>query len=329
MFKDMNNKTLSIVFVGLLAVVLIVFSVGGDMKDRSFKGKLVDVPKEKINKITINLPAKESFTLVKNDDQWNVQQKDKTYPANGNMVDRTLNKMKQLKVNQIVATSEDKWEDYKVTDSLGTKVIINAGGDKEELTFGKLNFNRRTRSATTYLREGENTNVYGVSGMLKMSLSRGADSFYDKQMIDIKQPQNISKITYNYRNGKSKTLKKKNGGWRFNQTKVDSAAVASYLRSISNLRGSGFADVKKNQVKNPAVSLKIKGKDIQPAIKLKAGKANNQLVAYSSQKSEFVYTISKKTLEEKLRANKSTFLEQKGKKKKSPKGLKKARLPNR
>ncbi len=329
MFKDMNNKTLSIVFVGLLAVVLVVVSVGGDMKDRSFKGKLVDVPKEEINKIKINVPAKESFTLIKNDDQWSVKQKDKTYPANGNMVDRTVNKIKQLKVNQIMATSEDKWTDYKVTDSLGTKVILHAGNSQEKMILGKLNFDKRTRSATTYIRKGGKDEVYGVSGMLKMSLSRGAQSFYDKKMVDIKQPQNISKITYNFRDSKSKTLKKKNGEWHLNQTKVDSAAAESYIKSISSLRGSGFADVKKNQLKNPEVTVTIKGKEIQPDIKLKAGRVNDQLVAYSSEKPEYMYTISKKTLEEKLRVNKSTFREQKGKDTKSPKGLKKSRLPNR
>jgi hypothetical protein len=308
MFKHINNKSLSIVFAALLAVVLLVFFVGKDKGARSFKSQLVEFKTDKISSITTHPQGQKSYTLKKNKDQWMVDISGKSYPADENGVNRLLDQIGKLRTNQVVARSEDRWADYDVTDSLGTNVVIEAGNKTVGLVIGKLNFDRKTRSSTTYVRENDDDIVYGVDGFLSMAFRRKASDFRDKTIVDINSPGSISKIFYEYDDGGSFELHKKESGWFVDETKADSAAVANYLNDFIQLKGRNIAKVESEEIQEPELKIRIEGEKMDEPVKILAGNISDEQVIHSTQNPLSFFSINNKSLKDKIFVTKEQFI---------------------
>ena len=306
MFNKANPKILGIVFVVLLGLVLIVKLGDSQRGERSFKSELIPFTADEINNIHIVPNNAEAYSLVKDDNTWKVEKEDQRYPASETQVKRVVDQLANLKVNQVVATSSDDWEQYEVSDSLATKVNVKAGNESMGLRVGKLNFDRRTRSATSYARQTGDEHVYGVDGFLKMSFGRGADAYRKKTIVSLENKSNVKQISFDYPADSSFTIQKSNNQWMIEGQAVDSASAAEYLNTIQNLNGSSFADVEKADMENPTYKASISG---QENIEIAAKKVNGQWVVHSSLTPNSYFSDTEGTIRDKLFISKEHFFE--------------------
>ena len=306
MFNKANPRILGIVFVVLLAMVLLVKFTDSQRGERSFKSNLVTYAKDEVAEVSVLPNNSDPYSLVKKGESWNVKKGEQLYPANKNSVNRLLDQLVDLKVNQVVATSSDSWGEYEVTDSAATRVTIKAGDESTDLRIGKLNFDRQTRSAVSYVRQNGDENVYGVNGFLKMTLGRGANAYRKKTLVNLSNPSAVSEISFSYPADSSFVLRKNNNNWMVEGQVADSASTAQFINKIKNMTGNSFAgNIEEGDMANPTLKVNISG---EQSIEVAAKQVNGRWIVHSSLNPTAYFNDSQGNIRDKLFVSKEKFL---------------------
>jgi hypothetical protein len=307
MFNKANPGILGIVFIVLLAMVLLVKFTDSQRGERSFKSNLVSFSKEQVDEVSIIPNNSDPYTLVKKEGNWKVEKGENLYPASKNSVTRLLDQLVDLSVNQVVATSSDNWGEYEVTDSAATKVTIRAGDESTGLRIGKLNFDRQTRSAVSYVRQTGDENVYGVNGFLKMSFGRGPNAYRKKTLVNLSNPSAVSKISFSYPADSSFVLRKNNNNWMIEGQSADSASTAQFINKIKNMKGNSFADnIEEADMTNPTLKVNISG---EQSIEVAAKQVNGRWIVHSSLNPSAYFNDSQGNIRDKLFVAREKFLQ--------------------
>jgi len=189
----------------------------------------------------------------------------KKYRADQSMPGSMVSQLNGLKPESVVATEKDRWEQFEVTDSLGTRVKLFNGTDLlADVVLGKFSFSQ-PRKMNTYVRLADDKEIYGVDGMIGMSFNRNLDSFRDKTIIKSTKTDWV-KLTYSYPADSSFTLEKVNDKWMIGGMAADSASVAKYINSIARLTESKFAETK--PVSSVTHRLKIEGNNMMAPVEI-------------------------------------------------------------
>ena len=258
MFSKFNLKQLLGIFVILLLIVLAVEVFDSKEKtNSSFNSELVSVDQNNIGSFILysrNQPDV-PVTFTKSDDKWTFDKEGVTYNAAPDAINAILNQISNVKADRIVANNKDKWEEYKVTDSLATRIIINDPNGKElaDLYIGKFSYSqpktqnqnpyqRQQGTVTSFVRKGNKKEIYAVEGYLSMMFDR--DIKYMRDPVVIKGNLNDwNKITLTAPSDSSFTMEKQGNTWLLNGQETDSASVVKYLRDLQNLSSHNGAEV--------------------------------------------------------------------------------------
>lgn len=293
MSKKTNFKKISIIVAILLALLLIIKIKDKKQGDRSFKAFVVKVDTAAVNNITI-VPKGENEKLVlkKEQNEWMLQLSDKKVQASSDIVQSLLDNVANMKTKSVAATSKNKWADYEVTDSTGTRVTIGSG--KKELSdfiVGKFSYKqpqeqnsymqKQNVQMSTYVRLYDEKEVYAVDGYLSMMMNRGKEAFRSNTLI-ASNTSNWKQLAFSYPADSSFTMVNQNGKWMINGLLADSVAVATYLPKIGRLTANGFDNAFNVNNAQPEFSVNITGDNINPI----------EIKAYRNSLGELVYTSS-------------------------------------
>jgi hypothetical protein len=258
MYRKLNIKILAIIFSILLVVVILTELADSRRGGRTFREDLVEVNPAEVTSLEISpkVEGNKVIKLVKENDLWFVESDDNRYRADQSLPSSMINELNAMKPESVVATGNERHEQYEVTDSLGTRVKLFSGSKMlADIIIGKFSFSQ-PRKMTSYVRlEGDNV-IYGVNGMLGMSFNRNVDSFRDRTVIK-SVSSDWSRLVYKYPADSSFTLERTAEGWTVGGEPADSASVAEYFDSIRNLSDSRFAE--KKAVVSATHSLVIEG----------------------------------------------------------------------
>ncbi len=306
MYRKLNIKILALIFSVLLLVVVLTELADSRKGGRTFREDLVDVDAEKVSLIEIKprVTGGTDIKLYKENDQWIVESEDKKYKADQSSASSLINELNSIKPESVVATSSDRWEQYEVTDSLGTRLKLFEGNQLlADLIIGKFSFSQ-PRKMTSYVRVEGEKEVYGVNGMLGMSFNRDIDSFRDRTVIS-SNPSDWTRLVFTYPADSSFTLEKAAEGWVINGQVADSASVADYYNTIRNINEGSFTDfVPSIQATH---KLKIEGNnDMIPLEITGYWQGNEDVVVESSQNKGNMF--KSKDLAEKIFVSSSQFL---------------------
>lgn len=261
--NKINNKIL----LGILLLLLLIF-IGkrflGSSGERNFRETLVAVDTSQVNKIVIKPRASngENITLSKTGTSWEVARAEIKDEADINSVKSMLGNMVSMKPKRLVAKSEEKWAQYEVNDSLGTRVMAYAG-DKmlTDFMLGKFNFQQASRSMSNFVRLSEEEEVYSVEGFLS-SFNQDFNNLRDRAFVTTTK-ENITSIRFTYPADSGFVLDNVASRWEIDRQPVDSAAVADYLSGLRNITKSEFADDFSPQGKVAVYQLTISGNNMQ------------------------------------------------------------------
>lgn len=241
----MKSKTLIIIFAILIVILGITYFVEKQKGDRTLLADLVEADTSAITAIEIypKSAGKKEIRFEKVGDEWMLVSGDKKFTTDDNSMKAMLREIQELKPSRLASSSEDKWEKYEVTDSLGTFVKMEVDGDVvADLIFGKFDYNQQTQKAASYVRLAGKDKVYAVDGYLSMTFDRDRESFRDRSLILADQLQ-WTRVTYSYPGDSSFVLQKDEAGyWTTDGMQIDSIACANYLASMARLGGTVFVD---------------------------------------------------------------------------------------
>jgi len=243
MYRKINIKALSVLFAVLLVIVALIEFTDSKKGARTFKADLVEVETENVTSIELypRITGHERIRLFRENEEWKVESEGKTYNADQAVPGDLIAELNGLKPQSVVATSDDRWNRFEVTDSLGTRVkLYNQDNLLADVIIGKFTFSQ-PRNMTSYVRLAKDDEVYGVEGMVGMSFNRDLKAFRDKTVIQ-SNSSDWSKLSFSYPADSSFVLEKVNEKWMVDEQQADSAAVVQFFNSITRLNEGRYAD---------------------------------------------------------------------------------------
>ncbi|QSE98510.1 DUF4340 domain-containing protein [Fulvivirga lutea] len=306
-----KNKILLIVF-GVLLAIYFGNKFLGSNNDRNFRDVLVELDTASVNKVVIEARANshQPVEFIKEGGKWSVSNGAKKDDADKNSVKSIINSLIKLEPQRLVSNSEDKWAQYEVNDSLGTKVKMYAG-DKElaNLVVGKFNFNQQARTAATFVRLADEEEVYTVDGFLASTYNQEFNSFRDKTFVKT-TPENLTSLKFDYAGDSSFVLNKVSDAttgsvWQVNGVEADSASVQKYLNGLRRLNQSDFAD-DFTPSEGAAYTLTIDGNNMN-SIVVKGFMRDDEVILNSSLNSDAYFKKGSLNVFEKLFVSSQSF----------------------
>jgi len=286
MFRKFTIKTLSVIFLSLFILSALSVLIGKHKGSRSFKSELTKIDTARVSSLIIYPPAgAEKVQLNKENGQWQVLSGGKSYSSDKEQVNEMLNILSGLKANRVAARDKSKWAEYRVTDSLATRVQLMAGGKTmSDVYLGRFSYQQipganpymgQPGKMTTYVRLAGDKEVFATEGMLSMSFNRKADDFRNKKVLQLTREKAI-RFSFTTPEG-SYRLEKTNGPWTMDGLLTDSTQTANFLNNLSWLSSSGFADKEKAMSDVAQHTLLIEEEGLQP-VTVKAYPADTTLL---------------------------------------------------
>ena len=263
-----RNSILLIVFVLLLAIFLGKRFLGGD-DSRNFREVLVEVDTAAVTKIVLYTKANdhEAVELIKTSATWDVKSGNISDEADKGSIGGMLSSLVKITPKRLVAKSGDKWAQYEVNDSLGTQVKVY-NGDKllADVIIGKFNFQQATRSMSTFVRLGDDKDVYSVDGFLSSTFNQPFNGFRDKTFLETNKTD-LASLKFDYPGDSSFVLSKIGEKWQVNETMTaDSASVESFLNGLRSIRQRDFVDGFVSTGKSALYQLTVDGNNMSPIV---------------------------------------------------------------
>lgn len=237
--KKANNRIL----IALLAGLIFLFFTVKYFRSSTLQGNLPEnlsgIDTAKVTEIRI-LPGRargHEVRLIRNGKEWELGTADRKGHLEQGAGPTAMRSLIYLRPQRLVSKKKEKWNDFNVDDSTGTKVKVMAGDAVEaELVFGRTGFSQSSGgmfsgSAYTYVRRAKDSEVYTVEGFLESQFNRSFDDWRDKSFLRLKR-DSIDRIEFHYPSDSSFVLEKKEGRWLANNAPADSAAVVSFVTGL-------------------------------------------------------------------------------------------------
>jgi hypothetical protein len=206
-----KKLTIAIVILVLLggAVFLQKKNQNADVAAHSLEGAAAQLPKitisdediKKIDKVELTRPqdkdggAAESITLVKKgDEDWD-EEKPVNSKGNASNVKSMLDALKRLEVKELIDSSKDSYDKYKVSDAKALHAVFYKGKDVAlDAYFGE------DGSRGQMTRIAGKDGVFAVKGYSSYLFNRDAKSWRDKTIFKFEE-KDIVKVSLQNENG--------------------------------------------------------------------------------------------------------------------------------
>jgi hypothetical protein len=307
MFRRISIKSILTLFVVLLVLFVLVKVMDSRQGERTFPEVLVEIDAESVTRITIipRILRGQPVDLIREEDRWMVETQGKRYNANPSLPGSMIDELNHMKLLNLAGIGKEQWEEYEVTDSLGTRVQVYADSEKvSDVWIGKFTY--QTQQITSYVRLADEKEVYGVEGFLPMTFNREANTFRDQTVIK-SDKRNWSRLQFTYADEPSFVLTRMEDQWMVDNQPADSTAVADYFSKIANLTHSGFTD--RNPSGKPTCSLLIEGNNQMTPVRLEGFRQNEQEMILTTSQNEGSY-FSHPELVEKIFVSREDLLKQ-------------------
>jgi hypothetical protein len=276
-----NNRTLIIILILLAGVFLVSRYFRSKTSEGNLKDLQVKIDTAKIDRISIYPKAenKEEIRFTRTGDLWTVQKGEIVAEAEAYAVSNIFSEILTIKADQLVATAREKWSEFHVNDSLGTRVVMNEGKKTRlDMLIGRFNYQpapggygagygQNYGRGITYVRVSDENEVYAIEGFLAMTFNQDFNSWRNQVLLSLTK-DNITRITLDYPMDSGFVIVAQDSLWLMDGVTPDSAKMAQYLNALSRKSGSEFVD-DFNVVTAPDYQLTIEGNNMQ-AVTVKA-----------------------------------------------------------
>jgi hypothetical protein len=250
MFKKLNPLSLLALLALLAVAAVLIIRHDTHKKQGSFVRELVIADRNKITSIVI-IPkgmTEDVITIEKKNDHWMAGTHGKMFNANMEQIDQIFRVITPMIPKQLVSRDKENWAEYEVTDMLGTRVKIYEGKRLiREFIFGKLDFQQQMVQGqprpilNTFVRLAGQDDVYLVDGFLGSAFPGILKQYRDQGVIRVRADE-VEKISVTGNDFADYNITREGAVWLFNGMPADSANMAFYINSFSDLRNDAFVE---------------------------------------------------------------------------------------
>ena len=235
----------------LLGGLVLVFAAVKIFRSPTLEGNLPEyltkIDSAAVTELIVSAPKTnyEEVRLVKSGG-WKLKQGDISLRAEQGAGVNAVRMLMDLKPMRVATKRKEKWNEFSVGDSTGTRVRVMRGGDTEaDLWIGRAGFSQVPGqqyggSTFTYVRLEGDTEVYAVDGFLEAQFNRSFNDWRDKSFLRLKR-DSITRIRFRYPADSSFVLERVAGKWMMSNQPADSAAATSFLGAMEYRNVSSFS----------------------------------------------------------------------------------------
>jgi hypothetical protein len=244
--KHLNNKTLTIIFLVLVAVFVLTKIFRSPHLESNLKTHLFGVDTAAVTRMRIQPPKSDGpeITLTRKGSQWQLSQGQKSAEAAGAPVTEALMSLTDVRVQRMMSRKKSDWNTYKVGDTSGTHVTVYGGKNLlADFWIGETGTGTGPyRQNTSYIRQTGTPDVYeAATGYLSSYFDKGYDDWRDHSFLRINKNK-ITRINFQYPADSSFAAVKKDSIWLIGNQPADSAKMANYLNGLQSKNLYSFAD---------------------------------------------------------------------------------------
>lgn len=293
MASKFNNKILLIVLVVLIGLFFLLRAIYEKRSAGNFKTDLIQIDSSLVNTILLYPSAEKGaeITFTRTGNKWKVSKGELTADADESSVHNMFGELLLLRPERLVTRNKEKWSDFGVTDSLGTRVIMKEGKKPVlDLMVGRFDYQPgpggysgsggQYGTGLTYIRLFNETDVYIVKGFLAMSFNQTFNKWRNQTFLRTNK-NDINLLTFEYPADSGFIAMKSDTVWIIEGNTADSTLMVSYLNALAQKSNTQFTD-NFTPVVGPDYQLTINGMNMAPII----------LKAYRRGEMEFILNSS-------------------------------------
>lgn len=242
--KKVSLWKLAALFGGLVVIFVSLRVFRSPGLESNLPASLTEFDSAKVTELVIvPAKAKDEEIHIAHAGSWKLVRDGKTMRLDQGAGVNAVRTLMGLKPERIVSKRKEKWEEFGVGDSTGTRIRVMAGNSVEAaLVIGRTAFNqmagqRYGGTSYTFVRVGDEPEVYTVEGFLETQFNRTADEWRDKSLFRIKK-DSVDRIVFQYPSDSSFVLERRQGKWMVANQLADSAAVVAYLNGMEFRNGT-------------------------------------------------------------------------------------------
>ncbi len=289
-----KNRNLIIIFI-LLAGLLVLTCVFKTRKyERTLKTDLVQIDTAGIDQILLYPKSEnqEEIKFLRKGDYWSVSKSGVTAETQIFSIRNIFSELINMKAEQLVARNRERWPEFHVDDSLGTRVILKEGKKTRlDIMIGRFNYQpapggyggaygQNQGRGLTYVRLTGEDEVYIVEGFLAMSFNQPFNNWRDQTLL-LSDRSSITRVSYEYPMDSGFVLVLQDSLWMIDGVETDSARTAQLLGALSRKSLSAFAD-DFSPLNAPEFQLRIEGNNMQAISVLAYRRSADQYIINSS-----------------------------------------------
>jgi len=288
MAKRRNNRNLILLFVVLALAVAGMFLYDHYRGERSFRAELFSFDPGEITSVEV-FPKGASdapIRLEKQGSHWMVVLEEGAVPADSGFLFNLFGTLDKAKPERVAGIGKSSWEEFQVTDSASTRVVLYRENKKEsDFRIGKVSFSQspqqqpygRNRNPVikSHIRMEGDDNVYLVDGFLSVMFQDKPSAYREKTICRF-PAEGPTGIDFQYPGDSSFYLRRDGNGWVTGSGAADSAAVVTWLKSVATSSGSDFAGKEASGVVFP-YRLRLEGNNM-PVIEIEGARDDSAKV---------------------------------------------------
>jgi len=247
------NKRLAMALSGLvlLYILVLAFHIAG--RESNVLAKTFHVDTSGVSEIDLYpyRAGRQEIKFIRQDGRWRVRSGSvEASPAAGS-AESLLGSLVNIPAQRLVSRRKDKWDEYKVGDTSGTRVVVykgkdpvgdyyigggsTGGGDYGGGVYGGGIYG----GGTSYIRESGHDEVYAADGYLSGMVDKPFAEWRDRSFLRF----NSSEVTgISFQGTPGFVLSKKDSSWRLGDGRVSTDSVNRYLGRLENYNLQRFSD---------------------------------------------------------------------------------------
>lgn len=246
--KKINPWRLAVILLGLVLVFIAVRKFRSPRLEGNLPATLAEIDTTEVSELII-MPAKSRNQPVRltKSGGWKLMKGEQALRLEQGAGTNVLRLLTSLKPERMVSKRQEKWDEFSVGDSSGTRVQVMAGSSVlADLIIGRSGFSQTAGQsyggpAFTYIRVQGEPEVYAIGGFLDAQFNRAVDDWRDKSFMRIRK-DSMTRIVFRYPADSSFVIDKFLGKWMNAGTPVDSTEVKTFLSGMEYRNATAFAE---------------------------------------------------------------------------------------
>jgi hypothetical protein len=245
--KKVNPWKLAVIFLGLVVVFLAIKKFRSPGLESNLPRTVVEIDTARVTDLLIT-PAKGNRETVRitRSGGWKLMKGEQTLRLEQGAAASALRMLTSLKPDRLATKRKEKWNEFSVGDSTGTRIQVMAGTSTlADLVIGRSGFGQSATGSYggpgfTYVRLTDEPEVFTVDGFLDAHFNRPLDDWRDKSFLRLSK-DSVDRMRFSYQGDSSFVIDKQSGKWMMSNTFADSTAILSYLSGMAYKNATAFA----------------------------------------------------------------------------------------